>query len=117
MIQGELPLHELLSEPIVRLMAQSDGVSVDELTSLCETVREKLGRVQRRASLSQRRIAQAGRSRGSSLRSLGRGGCTFVAIAGVPPRLSTSDRIPSASYPRSAMRTFGSGAISSMSAR
>ena len=42
MIQGELPLHELLSEPIVWLMAQSDGVSVDELKSLCEAVREKL---------------------------------------------------------------------------
>ena len=44
MIQGELSLNELLSEPIVRLMAQSDGVSVDELESLCETVREKLVR-------------------------------------------------------------------------
>jgi hypothetical protein len=44
MIQGEPPLHELLLEPIIRLMAQSDGVSVDELTSLCETVREKLVR-------------------------------------------------------------------------
>jgi hypothetical protein len=44
MIQGEPPLHELLLEPIIRLMAQSDGVSVDELTSLCETVRETLVR-------------------------------------------------------------------------
>jgi hypothetical protein len=44
MIQGEPPIDELLSEPIVRLMAQSDGISVDELESLCETVREKLVR-------------------------------------------------------------------------
>jgi len=44
LIQGEPPLDELLSEPIVRLMAQSDGVSLDELTSLCATVREKLVR-------------------------------------------------------------------------
>ncbi len=44
MIQGEPPLKQLLSEPIVRLMAQSDGVSIAELTSLCETVREKLVR-------------------------------------------------------------------------
>ena len=42
MIQGEPPLAELLAEPIVRLMAQSDGVSSDELTSLCAAVREKL---------------------------------------------------------------------------
>ena len=52
MIQGEPPLHELLSEPIVRLMAQSDCVSVDELTSLCEAVREKLVR----ASASDRAV-------------------------------------------------------------
>jgi hypothetical protein len=42
MIQGEPPLDELLSEPIVRLLARSDGVSLEELTSLCEAVREKL---------------------------------------------------------------------------
>ena len=52
MIQGEPPLHELLSEPIVRLMAQSDGVSVDELKNLCEAVREKLVR----ASASDRAV-------------------------------------------------------------
>ena len=44
MIQGEPPIDELLSEPIVWLMAQSDGVSLDELKSLCEAVREKLVR-------------------------------------------------------------------------
>jgi hypothetical protein len=44
MIQGEPPPSELLSQPIVRLVAQSDGVSVDELKSLCEAVREKLVR-------------------------------------------------------------------------
>ncbi len=42
MIQGEPPLDELLSEPIVWLMAGSDGVSLDELAGLCEAIREKL---------------------------------------------------------------------------
>jgi hypothetical protein len=42
MIQGEPPLDELLDEPIIGLMAQSDGVSLDELRTLVETVREWL---------------------------------------------------------------------------
>ncbi len=42
MIEGEPLLDELLSEPIVRLLAQSDDVSLEELASLCETVRERL---------------------------------------------------------------------------
>jgi hypothetical protein len=42
MIQGEPSLDELLDEPIIRLMAQSDGVSLDELRTLFETVREWL---------------------------------------------------------------------------
>ena len=44
MIQGEPPLDELLDEPIIGLMAQSDGVSLDELRTLVETVREWLTR-------------------------------------------------------------------------
>ncbi len=42
MLQGEPPLDELLSDPVVWLMAGSDGVSLDELASLCEAIREKL---------------------------------------------------------------------------
>ena len=42
MIQGEPPLDELLSESIIWLMAGSDGVSLDELASLCEAIREKV---------------------------------------------------------------------------
>ncbi len=42
MIQGEPPLDELLDEPTVWLMAQSDGVSLDELRTLVEAVREWL---------------------------------------------------------------------------
>ena len=42
MIQGEPSLDELLDEPIIRLVAQSDGVSLDELKALFETVREWL---------------------------------------------------------------------------
>ncbi len=42
MIQGEPPLDELLSEPTVWLIAKSDDVSLDELASLCEAIREKL---------------------------------------------------------------------------
>ena len=42
MIQGEPSLDELLDEPIIRRMAQSDGVSPDELKALFETVREWL---------------------------------------------------------------------------
>ena len=44
MIQGEPPLDELLDEPIIGLMAQSDGVSLEELRILFETVREWLNR-------------------------------------------------------------------------
>ena len=44
MIEGEPPLDELLAEPIIGLMAKSDGISVDELTALCNTFREKLAR-------------------------------------------------------------------------
>ncbi len=44
MIQGEPPLDELLDEPIIGLMAQSDGVSLDELKALFEEVREWLTR-------------------------------------------------------------------------
>ena len=40
MIQGEPSLDELLDEPIIGLMAQSDGVSLDELRTLFEAVRE-----------------------------------------------------------------------------
>ncbi len=39
---GEPPLHELLSEPIIQLLAQSDGVSPVELMHLCAEVRERL---------------------------------------------------------------------------
>lgn len=42
MIQGEPPLDELLDEPIIGLMAQSDGVSLDELGTLFEAPREWL---------------------------------------------------------------------------
>ena len=42
MIQGEPSLDELLDEPIIRLVAQSDGVSLDELKALFETVRDWL---------------------------------------------------------------------------
>ncbi len=42
MLQGEPPLHELLSEPIIVLLAQSGGVSVEELVRLCQEVRERL---------------------------------------------------------------------------
>lgn len=42
MIHGEPPLDELLSEPIVRLLARSEGISLEELASLCEAVRAKL---------------------------------------------------------------------------
>ncbi len=42
MIQGEPSLDELLNEPIIRLVAQSDGVSLDALKALFETVREWL---------------------------------------------------------------------------
>ena len=44
MIQGEPPLDELLDEPIIGLMAQSDGVSLDELRALVEAVRGHLAR-------------------------------------------------------------------------
>jgi hypothetical protein len=44
MIQGEPSLDELLDEPIIRLVAQSDGVSLDALKALFETVREWLTR-------------------------------------------------------------------------
>ncbi len=44
MIQGEPLLDELLDEPIIGLMAQSDGVSLDELRTLFERVREWLTR-------------------------------------------------------------------------
>ena len=44
MIEGEPPLDDLLAEPIVWLMAQSDGVSLEELRTLYETVREWLAR-------------------------------------------------------------------------
>ncbi len=40
MIQGEPSLDELLDEPIIRLVAQSDGVSLDALKALFETVRD-----------------------------------------------------------------------------
>jgi hypothetical protein len=42
MIQGEPLLDELLDEPIIGLLAQSDGVSLDELRALFERVREWL---------------------------------------------------------------------------
>ncbi len=42
MIQGEPPLDELLDEPIIGLIAQSDGVSLDELKTLFAVVREWL---------------------------------------------------------------------------
>jgi hypothetical protein len=45
MIQGEPSLDDLLDEPIIRLVAQSDGVSLDALKALFETVREWLTRV------------------------------------------------------------------------
>ncbi len=45
MIQGEPSLDELLDEPIVWLLARSDGVTLDELRTLVETVREWLTRV------------------------------------------------------------------------
>ena len=44
MIQGEPPLDELLDERIIGLLAQSDGVSLDELRTLFERVREWLTR-------------------------------------------------------------------------
>ena len=44
MIQGEPLLDELLDEPIIGLLAQSDGVSLDELRTLFERVREWLAR-------------------------------------------------------------------------
>ncbi len=42
MIEGEPPLDRLLAELIIGLMAQSDGVSLDELKALYEWVREWL---------------------------------------------------------------------------
>ncbi len=42
MIDGEPPLDVLLSDPVVWLMAGSDGVSLDELACLCEAIRETL---------------------------------------------------------------------------
>ena len=39
MLHGEPPLQELLSEPIIILVAQSDGVSVEDLVRLCDEVR------------------------------------------------------------------------------
>ncbi len=53
MIQGEPPLDELLSEPIIWLIARSDGVSLDELRTLYETVREWLARPLLRPELIQ----------------------------------------------------------------
>jgi spore coat protein CotH len=44
MIHGEPPLDELLDEPIIGLIAQSDGVSLDELRTLVEQIREWLTR-------------------------------------------------------------------------
>ncbi len=44
MIQGEPPLDEPQDEPIVWLIAQSDGVSLDELRTLVEALREWLAR-------------------------------------------------------------------------
>jgi hypothetical protein len=44
MIQGEPPLDELQDEPTVWLMAQSDGVSLDELRNLVEALRGWLTR-------------------------------------------------------------------------
>jgi hypothetical protein len=44
MLHGEPPLQDLLSEPIIRLLAQSYGVSHDELVRLCEETRTRLMR-------------------------------------------------------------------------
>ncbi len=44
MIQGDPSLDELLEEPIIWLMAHSDGVSLDELRTLYEMVQEWLTR-------------------------------------------------------------------------
>jgi len=42
MLQGEPPLDELLSEPMIVLLADSDGITTEELVRLCAEVRERL---------------------------------------------------------------------------
>ncbi len=42
MTRGEPTLQELLSEPIVRLLMNSDGVKPEDLGELCRTVRALL---------------------------------------------------------------------------
>ncbi|HEX2134569.1 MAG TPA: hypothetical protein VHG30_01505 [Microvirga sp.] len=42
MMRGEPTLEELLSEPIVRLLMRSDGISLGELVELCRAVRALL---------------------------------------------------------------------------
>ena len=42
MMRGEPTLEELLSEPIVRLLMRSDGISLAELVDLCRAVRALL---------------------------------------------------------------------------
>ena len=44
MLIGEPPLEDLLSEPIVALLAESDRVRLDELVRLCEEVRASLAK-------------------------------------------------------------------------
>ena len=44
MLHGEPPLQELLSDPIIALVAQSDRVALDELVRLCEEVCASLGK-------------------------------------------------------------------------
>ena len=42
MVYGEPALEEILAEPIVHLVARRDGVSIEELRTLCERVRWRL---------------------------------------------------------------------------